>query len=98
MLTIEIYLTFHLATAPGDFTATIQTLVFAVGSGPGTRQQLTIPITNDNVVENQEVINIQANIIGEGGTFFGGGTVATAIVNINDDDRKLGFLHAFSTS
>ena len=72
--------------------------MFASGSGPGTTQQLTIPIMNDAVVENPEVINVQANIIGGGGMFVGGGTVATATVNVNDDDRKLGIEHAFNTS
>ena len=67
---------------------TTDTLTFDVGSGLGTKENFSVPIVNDNLVENDETINIQATIQGTVGSFSGGGVNASMEIVIVDDDGE----------
>jgi hypothetical protein len=71
-----------------DFLPNFTTLVFPLGSRPGTTLSLDVAIINDTLVENTETINIQAMIQGNTGSFVGGGVTANAVMNIIDDDGE----------
>ena len=62
-------------------------LTFNAGDGPTTERSFTIPIINDNLVENSETINLQASVVAPGpGGFTAGGDTAVVII-LNDDGK-----------
>jgi CSLREA domain-containing protein len=66
------------ATAGQDYTAASGTLTF----GPGvTTQTFTVPITNDNLTEGAETVNLTLSSIGGSGAL---GTPSTAILTITE--------------
>lgn len=77
------YLPFN--AAPNDYTATTTTLTFPAGTS--APQSVPIPITNDDVVENDETFNVQASSTDSRVT-INGSPVGTVTATIIDDDRK----------
>ena len=62
-------------------------LTFSAGDGPNTERSFSIPIINDDFVEDSETINLQASVVAPGpGGFTAGGD--TAVVVIIDNDGK----------
>ncbi|WP_412468438.1 Calx-beta domain-containing protein [Pedobacter sp. KLB.chiD] len=74
------------ATAGTDYTATNGTLNFPAGAIAGTTLTFTVPIINDNVVEQNETFS--ATISHVSGTLVGIGT-NTATITITNDDTSV---------
>jgi titin len=72
------------ATAPSDYTATSGTLNFGAGE---TSKTFNVPITNDNIAESTESLNLSLDTPTGGATL---GTPATATLTIIDDDASNG--------
>ena len=63
------------------------TLTFRAGDRPNTVRSFTIPITDDDLCEDSETVNLQASVVAPGpGEFTVGGD--TAVVIITNDDGK----------
>ena len=60
-------------------------LTFSAGDEPSTVRSFNITITNDNLVENTETINLQASVVTPGpGGFTAGGDTAVVVIADND--------------
>lgn len=69
-----------------DFTPSLQTVVFPLGSSAGEQRCINVPINNDALVEVLETFSVSANSNDPNVEFSVGGNLAT--VSIMDDDRK----------
>ena len=69
------------ATAGSDYTAVSQTISFA--NGDAANKTVSIPITNDTLVEGNETVNVALSNPTGGATL---GAQATAVLTITDDE------------
>ncbi|HEY9401463.1 MAG TPA: Calx-beta domain-containing protein [Pyrinomonadaceae bacterium] len=72
------------ATAGSDYTAVSQTITFADGDAAG--KTITIPLTDDSIVEAAETINVTLAAPTNGAIL---GSPATAVLTITDNDEAV---------
>jgi hypothetical protein len=76
------------ATAPGDYTATVDVLTW--GNGDSANKLCTVPIVNDNVDEPNETIMLSLSNF-NGGAGMGSPTSATLTITDEDEAGDLSF-------
>ena len=81
------------ATAPADYTAVTQTVSFAAGDT--ANKTVSVPITNNSVVEPSETVNVALSNATGGASL---GSPSTAVLTITDDDSTSPNLSASPTT
>ena len=73
-----------------DFTPAPQTVVFPLGSAPGERRCIDIPLNDDTLVEVLESFSVSADSSDPNIEFMPGGNVAAVTITDNDSKKFLG--------